>query len=122
MPQFLYEAGFGCKLFPERAGAVGVTQPRRVAAISTAERVADELDSRLGQVVGYQASGWWAHGSVGTGPVALLVAVPSGGEALNSACLPPQLLACLPPACLTAPVPCPVLRCLLAGSVRQAGG
>ncbi len=54
VPQFLYEAGFGCRAFPERAGAVGVTQPRRVAAISTAERVADELDTRLGQVVGYQ--------------------------------------------------------------------
>ena len=54
VPQFLYEAGFGCRLFPERAGAVGVTQPRRVAAISTAERVADELDSKLGAVVGYQ--------------------------------------------------------------------
>lgn len=54
VPQFLYEAGFGCRLFPERAGAVGVTQPRRVAAISTAERVADELDSKLGKVVGYQ--------------------------------------------------------------------
>lgn len=54
VPQFLYEAGYGCKLFPERSGAIGVTQPRRVAAISTAERVADELDSRLGQVVGYQ--------------------------------------------------------------------
>ena len=57
MPQFLYEAGFGCKLFPERAGAIGVTQPRRVAAISTAERVAAELDSRLGAVVGYQVGG-----------------------------------------------------------------
>ncbi|GAB4819939.1 hypothetical protein N2152v2_006985 [Parachlorella kessleri] len=54
VPQFLYEAGFGCKDFPERSGAVGVTQPRRVAAIATAERVADELDTRLGQVVGYQ--------------------------------------------------------------------
>lgn len=61
VPQFLYEAGFGCRLFPERAGAVGVTQPRRVAAISTAERVADELDSKLGAVVGYQVSlgKWW---------------------------------------------------------------
>lgn len=53
----MYEAGFGCRLFPERAGAVGVTQPRRVAAISTAERVAAELDSKLGQVVGYQVGG-----------------------------------------------------------------
>ena len=35
---------------------VGVTQPRRVAAISTATRVADELNTSLGQVVGYQVS------------------------------------------------------------------
>ncbi len=62
MPQFLYEAGFGSKLFPERAGAVGVTQPRRVAAISTAERVADELDTRLGAVVGYQVGGAGTYG------------------------------------------------------------
>jgi hypothetical protein len=31
-----------------------VTQPRRVAAVSTAQRVADELDGKLGAVVGYQ--------------------------------------------------------------------
>ena len=33
---------------------IGVTQPRRVAAVSTATRVADELDTGLGKVVGYQ--------------------------------------------------------------------
>ena len=66
VPQFLYEAGYGSRLFPERAGAVGVTQPRRVAAVSTAERVAAELDSRLGQVVGYQVGGGWG-GWVGGG-------------------------------------------------------
>ena len=54
VPQFLFEAGFGCKQFPERQGMIGVTQPRRVAAISTATRVADELASDLGGVVGYQ--------------------------------------------------------------------
>lgn len=37
VPQFLYEYGFGA------AGLIGVTQPRRVAAVSTAERVAAEL-------------------------------------------------------------------------------
>lgn len=56
VPQFLYEAGYGNKMFPERAGAIGVTQPRRVAAVSTAGRVADELGSKLGDLVGYQAS------------------------------------------------------------------
>ncbi|KAA6424230.1 MAG: ATP-dependent RNA helicase kurz [Trebouxia sp. A1-2] len=54
VPQFLYEAGYGCSDFPDRAGMIGVTQPRRVAAVSTATRVADELDTRLGSVVGYQ--------------------------------------------------------------------
>ena len=115
VPQFLYEAGFGCKLFPERAGAVGVTQPRRVAAISTAERVADELDSRLGQVVGYQASGWWAKAQRAAVLWAFLWLCQAVREAPNPACLPAQLpacllaclpLACLPLACLTAPVPC----------------
>ena len=56
VPQFLYEAGYGCPSFPERAGMIGVTQPRRVAAVSTATRVADELNTSLGQVVGYQVS------------------------------------------------------------------
>lgn len=32
---------------------VGCTQPRRVAAMSVAKRVADELDVVLGQTVGY---------------------------------------------------------------------
>ena len=32
---------------------VGCTQPRRVAAMSVAQRVADEMDVVLGQKVGY---------------------------------------------------------------------
>ncbi|KAG2437050.1 hypothetical protein HYH02_011311 [Chlamydomonas schloesseri] len=54
VPQFLLEAGYGCKDFPERAGAVGITQPRRVAAVSTAQRVAEELGCAIGEAVGYQ--------------------------------------------------------------------
>eukprot|EP00208_Stichococcus_sp_RCC1054_P005028 CAMPEP_0206148490 /NCGR_PEP_ID=MMETSP1473-20131121/36770_1 /ASSEMBLY_ACC=CAM_ASM_001109 /TAXON_ID=1461547 /ORGANISM="Stichococcus sp, Strain RCC1054" /LENGTH=664 /DNA_ID=CAMNT_0053545839 /DNA_START=128 /DNA_END=2119 /DNA_ORIENTATION=- len=54
VPQFLYEAGYGCAAFPERAGMIGVTQPRRVAAVSTAARVAEEMGGRPGQTVGYQ--------------------------------------------------------------------
>ena len=54
VPQFLYEAGYGNSLFPERCGRIGITQPRRVAAVSTATRVAEELGSELGQIVGYQ--------------------------------------------------------------------
>ncbi|GAQ88491.1 DEAH-box RNA helicase [Klebsormidium nitens] len=54
VPQFLFEAGYGCKDCPGRAGAVGVTQPRRVAALATARRVAQELGVRLGGEVGFQ--------------------------------------------------------------------
>lgn len=56
VPQFLLEAGFGCKDFPERAGIVGVTQPRRVAAVSTARRVGDEVgdSSSRASLIGYQ--------------------------------------------------------------------
>ncbi len=42
VPQMLYEAGFGFK-GSANPGMVAVTQPRRVAAVSLAERVRDEL-------------------------------------------------------------------------------
>ena len=42
VPQFLYEAGFGDRSGPT-PGIVGITQPRRVAAVSMAKRVGDEL-------------------------------------------------------------------------------
>ena len=35
-------------------GLVGVTQPRRIAARSVAERIASEMDSKLGDFVGWQ--------------------------------------------------------------------
>ncbi|EFJ47234.1 hypothetical protein VOLCADRAFT_120994 [Volvox carteri f. nagariensis] len=50
VPQFLLEAGYGCRDFPEKAGAVGITQPRRVAAVSTAQRVAEELGCGIGEM------------------------------------------------------------------------
>ena len=34
-------------------GQIGVTQPRRVAAITVAKRVADERQGQLGEEVGY---------------------------------------------------------------------
>ena len=46
IPQFLLHGGFA-----ER-GAIACTQPRRVAAMSVARRVAEEMGTRLGQKVG----------------------------------------------------------------------
>lgn len=45
--QYLAECGFTAR------GKVGCTQPRRVAAMSVAKRVAEEFGCRLGQEVGY---------------------------------------------------------------------
>ena len=47
MVQYLAEDGFADK------GRIGCTQPRRVAAMSVAKRVAEEVGCRLGQEVGY---------------------------------------------------------------------
>lgn len=47
VPQFLLESEFS------RGKQVGCTQPRRVAAMSVAKRVADEMDVVLGEEVGY---------------------------------------------------------------------
>lgn len=54
VPQFLYEAGYGSSKFHARSGIIGVTQPRRVAVLATAKRVAYELGVRLGKEVGFQ--------------------------------------------------------------------
>ncbi|KAJ6644225.1 ATP-dependent RNA helicase DHX8 [Pseudolycoriella hygida] len=45
--QYLAECGFTAR------GKIGCTQPRRVAAMSVAKRVAEEFGCRLGQEVGY---------------------------------------------------------------------
>ncbi|CAM6117386.1 unnamed protein product [Calypogeia fissa] len=47
MTQYLAEAGYSTK------GKIGCTQPRRVAAMSVAKRVAEEFGCRLGEEVGY---------------------------------------------------------------------
>ncbi|XP_053310932.1 ATP-dependent RNA helicase DHX33 [Spea bombifrons] len=47
IPQYLYEAGIG------RQGIIGVTQPRRVAAISLASRISEEKRTVLSKLVGY---------------------------------------------------------------------
>lgn len=46
--QYLVESGWACN-----GKMVAVTQPRRVAAVSLASRVADEMGTPLGQTVGY---------------------------------------------------------------------
>ncbi|TPX35414.1 hypothetical protein SeMB42_g07172 [Synchytrium endobioticum] len=50
VPQFLLEAGFGDPRHPIYPGIIGVTQPRRVAAISVAKRVAEETGLKKGEV------------------------------------------------------------------------
>ncbi|XP_010461072.1 PREDICTED: pre-mRNA-splicing factor ATP-dependent RNA helicase DEAH1 [Camelina sativa] len=47
IPQYLHEAGY------TKRGKVGCTQPRRVAAMSVAARVAQEMGVKLGHEVGY---------------------------------------------------------------------
>ncbi|EDO14625.1 hypothetical protein Kpol_322p2 [Vanderwaltozyma polyspora DSM 70294] len=45
--QYLYDEGFG------DTGIIGCTQPRRVAAVSVANRVAEEFGCKIGNEVGY---------------------------------------------------------------------
>lgn len=47
LTQYLHEEGFS------KRGLIGCTQPRRVAAMSVAKRVADEMGVKLGEDVGY---------------------------------------------------------------------
>lgn len=47
LTQFLHEEGYG------KQGMIGCTQPRRVAAMSVAKRVSEEMDVKLGGLVGY---------------------------------------------------------------------
>ncbi|MDF2181976.1 ATP-dependent RNA helicase HrpA [Neptuniibacter sp. CAU 1671] len=48
LPKMCLELGYGCK------GLIGHTQPRRLAARTVANRIAEELGGVLGQRVGYQ--------------------------------------------------------------------
>jgi hypothetical protein len=47
LTQYLHEDGYS------RYGMIGCTQPRRVAAMSVAKRVSDEMGTHLGDEVGY---------------------------------------------------------------------
>lgn len=51
IPQYLYESGFVPKMGLN--GMIAVTQPRRVAAITIAQRVANEMGTQVGEIVGY---------------------------------------------------------------------
>lgn len=62
VPQYLHEAGYS------KLGKIGCTQPRRVAAMSVAARVAHEMGVKLGNEVGQKqegGGGGW-RGSCGT--------------------------------------------------------
>ena len=57
LPQYLFEAGYA-SIGPDTTTAapkrmIGCTQPRRVAAMSVASRVAEEMGVKLGHEVGY---------------------------------------------------------------------
>ena len=47
LTQYLHEDGY------TKYGMIGCTQPRRVAAMSVAKRVAEEMEVKLGDDVGY---------------------------------------------------------------------
>uniref|UniRef100_A0A2C9JIP5 RNA helicase n=1 Tax=Biomphalaria glabrata TaxID=6526 RepID=A0A2C9JIP5_BIOGL len=47
LPQYLHEDGY------TKLGMIGCTQPRRVAAMSVAKRVAEEMNVKLGEEIGY---------------------------------------------------------------------
>ncbi|KAF7827723.1 ATP-dependent RNA helicase DEAH13 [Senna tora] len=47
-------AGYGSSKSEAHSGIIGVTQPRRVAVLATAKRVAYELDLHLGKEIGFQ--------------------------------------------------------------------
>lgn len=48
LPKICLEAGLGCK------GLIGHTQPRRLAARSVATRIAEELNTQIGDAVGFK--------------------------------------------------------------------
>eukprot|EP00198_Chlamydomonas_reinhardtii_P001306 XP_001690641.1 DEAH-box nuclear pre-mRNA splicing factor [Chlamydomonas reinhardtii] len=52
IPQFLLAAKFG-KSSGSKGACIAVTQPRRVAAMTVARRVAEEMGTKIGQQVGY---------------------------------------------------------------------
>ncbi|KAG0143200.1 hypothetical protein CROQUDRAFT_49156 [Cronartium quercuum f. sp. fusiforme G11] len=53
IPQFLYESGYG-NSNSDNPGMIGITQPRRVAAVSMAKRVEEEMGLKEAGIISYQ--------------------------------------------------------------------
>ncbi|KAK9144737.1 hypothetical protein Sjap_004640 [Stephania japonica] len=51
---FLYEASYGSSDYNATKGIIGISQPRHIAVLAMAKRVAYELDLHLGKEVGFQ--------------------------------------------------------------------
>lgn len=81
LPKILLDLGRG------RAGQIGHTQPRRIAARSVAERIAQEIGTPLGELVGYQVR------FTDTSSEHTLVKVMTDGILLAAIQRDPQLLA-----------------------------
>jgi ATP-dependent RNA helicase HrpA len=64
LPKICLELGRGVR------GTIGHTQPRRLAARTVAERIAEELDTELGEAIGYQVR---FNGQIGEGTLVKLM-------------------------------------------------
>lgn len=54
LPKMCFDAGYGRRSIDGRGGLIGHTQPRRLAARSIADRLAEETGTVIGREVGYQ--------------------------------------------------------------------
>jgi hypothetical protein len=79
IPQFLLHGGFAS------TGAIAITQPRRVAAMSVARRVAEEVGTTLGHKVGLRVYGQEGGGFRGASRECCAGEV-SGGRGLKATC------------------------------------
>lgn len=62
LTQYLHEDGY------TDYGMIGCTQPRRVAAMSVAKRVSEEMGGRLGEEVSQAGLGWGGSSCLSPGP------------------------------------------------------
>ena len=54
LPLILYEAGYACSKSETQSGIIGVTQPRRIAAVSVSEFIARQLNTTIPGLIGYK--------------------------------------------------------------------